>query len=807
MSIQNYLNQIKTAVFGKDVRQSIHDAIKQCYDDASVDHDNANMEVKLARGTHETLNDRITENEKNQENLSSQLDKNTSELNNNKSNISVLNNQIKSIANGSPKGVYPTVSDLNIAFPTGNNNVYVVSSDGGWYYWNGSTWTKGGTYQSTEIADRSIGSNKVKFVDTSRNLFDYSKVTKSYGLNVSNGALISNSSMMVSDYIEVVENTPYLTNKEYMNVCYYDVNKSFISGFTVNSNYNSGEIHTTPTNCRFIRLAIDINNYTFILKKGIAGFDGYNSSDYCNISNKNIEVNSIDGGKIVNRSIGSNKVEFVDVSRNLFNKEKCTDNFYINPSNGRILGNSELSLSDIIKVYPNTVYTLNLAYCQITYYDVKGIYISSISYSDLKSTFLQITTPTNCEYIRVAIKIDKKDIFQIEKGNVKTKYQNYSDCNIDGENIKDATINIGKLDTNVTRKDTKFEFGNFSNTFTGNIGKIIVHGDCIPKSGYVELLIDMAMSTSLTLFIVELVGDSFTIKDKMIVSLSEGVNEVKTYFNAKGNGKEYIGFLKGSQNAQKFLTAYNNDVGYYTSNEVNNGDVGNVFTATKDNNALFGIDFIRKSINIFYRWEGKTMNCLGDSLTQGDVKGTGALGIPWTMYIKNILKLNSCKNYGISGTLLGGTGGNAMVNRYDSMEEADIICVWGGTNDFCTGLPIGNLNDDTVNTFYGSLNILIKGLYNKYPNSEIFFITPPKINKSELGETFTPNSVGFTLKDYRDAIINACDKHSIPVLDFYSNLGMSAYLDNGENRPDKLHFTNKAYKRIAYKIASFVNML
>ena len=74
MSIQNYLNQIKTAVFGKDVRQSIHDAIKQCYDDASVDHDNANMEVKLARGTHETLNDRITENEKNQENLSSQLD-------------------------------------------------------------------------------------------------------------------------------------------------------------------------------------------------------------------------------------------------------------------------------------------------------------------------------------------------------------------------------------------------------------------------------------------------------------------------------------------------------------------------------------------------------------------------------------------------------------------------------------------------------------------------------------------------------------------------------------------------------------
>ena len=34
-NIQNYLTQILSAVYGKDVRQSIHDAIKQCYDDVS----------------------------------------------------------------------------------------------------------------------------------------------------------------------------------------------------------------------------------------------------------------------------------------------------------------------------------------------------------------------------------------------------------------------------------------------------------------------------------------------------------------------------------------------------------------------------------------------------------------------------------------------------------------------------------------------------------------------------------------------------------------------------------------------------
>ena len=53
-NIKNELNNIKSAVFGKDVRNSIHDAIEQCYTDASI-NGNANMEVKLARGTHNTL--------------------------------------------------------------------------------------------------------------------------------------------------------------------------------------------------------------------------------------------------------------------------------------------------------------------------------------------------------------------------------------------------------------------------------------------------------------------------------------------------------------------------------------------------------------------------------------------------------------------------------------------------------------------------------------------------------------------------------------------------------------------------------
>lgn len=207
-------------------------------------------------------------------------------------------------------------------------------------------------------------------------------------------------------------------------------------------------------------------------------------------------------------------------------------------------------------------------------------------------------------------------------------------------------------------------------------------------------------------------------------------------------------------------------------------------------------------------WKGKIMNCLGDSLTAGDVVGNGTMGTPWTSYIPALTGIATCRNYGQNGTKLSTTDAAAFVNRYTSMNStADIISVWGGTNDFCFGAALGAMGDTSNVTFYGALDVLIKGLYAKYPNAELFFITPPKINKPALGETYTPNSAGKVLKDYRDAIIAMCDKYSVPVLDLFSDSSMSCYLDTGTYRPDNLHFTVAGYQRISHKIANFINTL
>ena len=199
MSIQNYLNQIKTAVFGKDVRQSIHDAIKQCYDDASVDHDNANMEVKLARGTHETLNDRITENEKNQENLSSQLDTkvkkseflklvdNVDLIKNYSASKEYVNTKIESIgSNRTFKGscIY---YELPISAKI-DEYWYVYDRDSN-YCWNGSQWIDIGN-------NLGIGSNSIALtnleIDIQEDIGEYKEVV---GLLTRNQAYYPNSNV------------------------------------------------------------------------------------------------------------------------------------------------------------------------------------------------------------------------------------------------------------------------------------------------------------------------------------------------------------------------------------------------------------------------------------------------------------------------------------------------------------------------------------------------------------------------------------------------------------------------------------
>ena len=118
------------------------------------------------------------------------------------------------------------------------------------------------------------------------------------------------------------------------------------------------------------------------------------------------------------------------------------------------------------------------------------------------------------------------------------------------------------------------------------------------------------------------------------------------------------------------------------------------------------------------------------------------------------------------------------------MRYADLICVFGGTNDFANyNRVLGELYtlDDSnkmiantdCNTFYGALHTLCNNLINKYANKRIILFTP--IHRELFAGQKTdlqPNNVGLYLKDYVDAIKKIGEWYSIPVCDLYSISGL-----------------------------------
>ena len=152
------------------------------------------------------------------------------------------------------------------------------------------------------------------------------------------------------------------------------------------------------------------------------------------------------------------------------------------------------------------------------------------------------------------------------------------------------------------------------------------------------------------------------------------------------------------------------------------------------------------------RLYGKKIIAIGDSMVQGH-------SIPKDQgWLAMIAKRNNMTyvNYGINGTYMTNKVYNSrkgVVDRYMDMDnDADYIIVFAGTNDAAGGVVIGEDNSVNPSEFKGALNIICKGLLDKYPTAKIMFITP--YLRSE------------NYRSYAQAIHDICeDKYSIKVYD------------------------------------------
>ncbi|MDD3204557.1 MAG: GDSL-type esterase/lipase family protein [Lachnospiraceae bacterium] len=189
---------------------------------------------------------------------------------------------------------------------------------------------------------------------------------------------------------------------------------------------------------------------------------------------------------------------------------------------------------------------------------------------------------------------------------------------------------------------------------------------------------------------------------------------------------------------------------------------------------------------------GLLIDVIGDSITYGN--GTTSQDATYGSILGKMFQAR-VKNYGINGTTLAGYASTPFVFRYNVMDtNANMIIVFGGTNDFYLNVPIGTMGDTTPGTFYGGLNVLMYGLKTKYPNAQLVFLTPLK--RTFLLSWNQTNGVNATLQNYRDAILAMGNAYGIKVIDLFPAKELD-FTNRPEYMPDGLHLSDMGHQVLA----------
>ena len=205
--------------------------------------------------------------------------------------------------------------------------------------------------------------------------------------------------------------------------------------------------------------------------------------------------------------------------------------------------------------------------------------------------------------------------------------------------------------------------------------------------------------------------------------------------------------------------------------------------------------------------KSKKINFLGDSITEG--VGVSA---PENKYVEVFAREYGAivRNYGISGTRIAkqtNTYANNPGYDYDfclranEMDpDADIVVVFGGTNDFGHGdAPFGTMGDRTPDTFFGACHTLMRTLIERYPTTEIVFMTP-------LHRTDEEREGREPLSAFVRAIKEVAEFYSLPVLDLYATAGIQPQIEAHREfyMPDGLHPNDLGARKVAERLGAFL---
>ena len=213
---------------------------------------------------------------------------------------------------------------------------------------------------------------------------------------------------------------------------------------------------------------------------------------------------------------------------------------------------------------------------------------------------------------------------------------------------------------------------------------------------------------------------------------------------------------------------------------------------------------------------GKKIVFLGDSITQG----AGATKEE-NEYLEVCAKKLGAKavNFGVGGTRIAPQitpSAEAFCDEHFLLrakkmdKDADLVVVFGGTNDFGHGdAPFGRIGDKDPATFCGAYDALIEYLMATYGKEKLIIVYPlRRRNETATNGDGSKAEGSKPLAEYHDAEKAIAEKCGLKSVDFWNDGDLNPNTPDGnENFADGLHPNDIGHRLLGEKLAEAIKRM